>query len=283
MTEPDGGGLVIPKKGESLEVPERGTRNVLAGRKKLKEFYQLKKQEKEAAAAAASATATAAASTENSNGDANDIITFENSLSLLDDEEKLKKYLQTNSIDDILKLRNSIAHKLSSHDSAKKSIVYDNYYELIKLSETLGSLSNGEHTVDLSPTIHGVVPLSRKGRQVIDSGYLESVFDDLTSFVDNRVTNFCSNFQEIATAPSSNDDNSSITGMIARDEDDNNLSANKSKLEAELNILLKSDFNQFTEKQKSDLIKELKDIKSLSTTNYLLSNQIDQIIAKVSI
>lgn len=58
----------------------------------------------------------------------------------LSDPENLKKYINSTSIEDMLKLRNKAAGRLNHHDIEKKLIIYDNYYELIKLSQVLSNL-----------------------------------------------------------------------------------------------------------------------------------------------
>ena len=52
--------------------------------------------------------------------------------------------IKTAPIEEILKIRNDLSAKLNSSNQTKKSIIYDNYYELIKLSNTLSDLSTSK-------------------------------------------------------------------------------------------------------------------------------------------
>ena len=115
-----------PKVSEPTTEPQR---KVLSHRKKLQEFYRLLEKDDSASKSSNAiperdeAPATVAAR--------------------LKEPEALDQFIKTASAREILKVRNEIALALSFHDSEKKTIIYDNYSELIKLDHTLGSTRDG--------------------------------------------------------------------------------------------------------------------------------------------
>ncbi|EGW30500.1 uncharacterized protein SPAPADRAFT_63319 [Spathaspora passalidarum NRRL Y-27907] len=109
--------------------------------------------------------------------------------------EELNNIIQNSSINDILKLRNRITHTLNSQDSAKKSIIYDNYYELIKLSETLSDLSKGMHN-----EVNGLGIYEEK--QESKEKFMDDVLSDLHDFINSEDTKmFNRPFEEILDVP----------------------------------------------------------------------------------
>ncbi|CAH2354529.1 hypothetical protein CLIB1423_17S01200 [[Candida] railenensis] len=267
--------------GGTLSAP--ANRKVSAGRKKLQEFYHLQaelkeKEEKEKEKQKQEGGTVASESLDPVT------VTTENSLELLNSPEKLSSYLNSNSIHDILKLRNSIAHNLNSHDSEKKSIIYDNYYELIKLSEILGSLANHKSKSTTSSSNIGQfgqgINLHNK---VVDGKNLEATFQELISFVDTDVSYFNSKFEDLVEksidVPS--DDSSSIKTIIGgKDEED--VEINTSALEREINLLLASDV-PVSQEEKASLVTNINVLLGeLDGKNSLLSNQLKAVVARFS-
>lgn len=103
-----------------------GTRRVLSHRKKLQEFYKL--------------------NAETSGESKTEDLKEEPRLSKIEqlrDPKALELFTKVSTAHEMLKVRNEIALKLNFHDLEKKTIIYDNYSELIKLDKTLGSVKNG--------------------------------------------------------------------------------------------------------------------------------------------
>lgn len=110
----------------NVVVVPQNNRKVLAHRKKLQEFYKLHSDSQE----------------EKKKEDAEEekqIPTIEK----LQDPELLAQFVKDSSAQEMLKVRNEIALKLNFHDLEKKTIIYDNYSELIKLDQTLASVKQG--------------------------------------------------------------------------------------------------------------------------------------------
>lgn len=116
---------VVPTSPTVSTLPS-GTRRVLSHRKKLQEFYKLHAE---------------------SQGEQKvEEVKEEPKLSRteqLKDSRALKQFTKESTAQEMLKVRNEIALKLNFHDLEKKTIIYDNYSELIKLDQTLGSVKNG--------------------------------------------------------------------------------------------------------------------------------------------
>lgn len=104
-------------------------RKVLAHRKKLQEFYRLH--------------------AENQEEKKTEEVKEEASLSTIEklqDPEVLDQFVKKAGAHEMLKIRNELALKLNFHDLEKKTIIYDNYSELIKLDQTLASVKQGTLT-----------------------------------------------------------------------------------------------------------------------------------------
>ncbi|KAG7666230.1 uncharacterized protein J8A68_000225 [[Candida] subhashii] len=109
-------------------------RRVSSRRKALQEFYHIQEQ--------STSNTNSTTSTEETNTSTTTTPTPTTGSKVdLQDVEQLKQFIQNSKIEDILALRNQMMYKLNSQDSEKKSIIYDNYYELIKLNNTLSDLS----------------------------------------------------------------------------------------------------------------------------------------------
>lgn len=181
----------------------------------------------------------------------------------LKDPELLNKFIKENSIQDILRLRNSITNDLNSHDSAKKSIIYDNYYELIKLNQVLGDLSKSKPSdtnTSLAPSSnHDLQNLElykkdKNNSHSITDAYIDTVFNDLSNFINEEADGFSDDFESVARRfqddYTSSDSNASVKGIMeSEDEIEPGIKANskfpesidKINLVNEISVLLGND------------------------------------------
>lgn len=130
----------------------------------------------------------------------------------LDDPHKLNEFLRTAKAADILKVRNSAANKLNFHDLEKKSIIYDNYYELIKLNQVLSNLSADK---DKKKS-----PMDEEREKPVTDEYVNSVLAELSAFLTNEASQFNQDFQkvvELICRETDSDSMSSVKGISARD------------------------------------------------------------------
>ncbi|OBA21385.1 hypothetical protein METBIDRAFT_21783, partial [Metschnikowia bicuspidata var. bicuspidata NRRL YB-4993] len=61
-------------------------------------------------------------------------------LQTLGDDKAMDEFLKTAGARDVLRVRNAAANRLNGHDLERKSIIYNNYSELIKLSHILNDV-----------------------------------------------------------------------------------------------------------------------------------------------
>lgn len=174
-----------------------GTRKVSSRRKALQEFYKL--QESEKLSSPNNETTEPQNQPENSqqqenshgigiifNGlDANSHVDIES----LGDAAELNKYIKTATVEDMLKLRNQAANKLNHHDVERKSIIYDNYYELIKLSQVLSNL-------DVASAKTSSLDMDAKPK--VTDQYVNKVLGELTDFLAGEGAVFNQDFEEVA-------------------------------------------------------------------------------------
>ncbi|SGZ48865.1 CIC11C00000002869 [Sungouiella intermedia] len=107
----------------------------------------------------------------------------------LKDAGELEKYIRTARIEEMLRLRNQAANKLNHHDVEKKSIIYDNYYELIKLSQVLSNLDVSSAKTN---------PLNMEEKPKVTDQYVNEVLGDLTEFLAGEGTIFNQDFELVA-------------------------------------------------------------------------------------
>lgn len=173
-----------------------GTRKVSSRRKALQEFYKL--QESEGLNSQTNQTTEPQKQPENSqqenshgigvifNGlETNSHVDIES----LGDAAELNKYIRTATVEDMLKLRNQAANKLNHHDVERKSIIYDNYYELIKLSQVLSNL-------DVASAKTSSLDMDAKPK--VTDQYVNKVLGELTGFLAGEGTVFNQDFEEVA-------------------------------------------------------------------------------------
>lgn len=236
------------------------SRQVLSRRKALQDFYNIHHQESQD-----TNIEELISSSETTNN-----VNF-------NDPEQLLKFMKSTPVEEILKLRNSITNKLNSHDLAKKSIIYDNYYELIKLSQILGDLSKPkpvakENTLDgLGIFTNPPNELKTKTKEINDHD-LDSIFTDLSKFINEDVQQFNTEFETVVKSLQKdfdNDDNdsaSSMKGIAGNSEKDKfPESINKQQLVKEVNLLLDEDPKNVKQESKNKILNDIQDIlKSLN-------------------
>lgn len=164
--------------------PIPGSRKVSSRRKALQEFYKLQEAENQKSSQQESNDIPTSNKTESDSGPIGLGIETGQTESLepheeidvekLADPAEMEKYIQSAPIEEMLRLRNRAAGKLNYHDVEKKSIIYDNYYELIKLSLVLSNL-NAE------TTRHTKVPEESKLK--VTDKYVNDVLGELTDFL----------------------------------------------------------------------------------------------------
>lgn len=103
----------------------------------------------------------------------------------LKDPEAINAFIKNASASELLKVRNQASGKLNFHDSEKKSIIYDNYYELIKLNQVLSDLSGREKKKSI---------LDEDQAEVVNDEHLRKVLGELSSFLDNTASKFDQGF-----------------------------------------------------------------------------------------
>lgn len=117
--------------------------------------------------------------------------------------EDVEQFIKTSSTRDILKLRNKIQLQLSSSSQKKKEIIYDNYYELIKLSNMLGDLSESKRLISNIPSVQDSEKIDslsgfkifsqtddNNGPEVSIDTYLEEVLNGLSNFNQSTIKKF---------------------------------------------------------------------------------------------
>lgn len=119
----------------------------------------------------------------------------------LNDPVELDNFIKRLDVGELLKIRNHISNGLNQHDLEKKSMVYDNYSELIKLSDTLAALNDGkgENNAGFSLYSEETIPL-------VTSNYIDTVFTELTSILETDASVFNQEFQKVVETISANFD-----------------------------------------------------------------------------
>lgn len=253
---------------ESPRIPSATTsRQVLSRRKALQDFYNIHHQEQDTHKEELASKPLISSSETKHNVNFND-------------PEELSKYMKSTPVEEILKLRNSITNKLNSHDLAKKSIIYDNYYELIKLSQILGDLSKPksvakENVLDgLGIFTNPPSELHTKTKEINDHD-LDSIFTDLSKFINEDVQQFNTEFETVVKNlqkdfdSCDNDSASSIKGIAENPEIEKfPQSINKQQLVKEINLLLDQDPKNVKQESKSKILNDIQDILKLLNVHH---------------
>ena len=254
----------LPSQVESPRISSTTSRQVLSRRKALQDFYNIHHQESQDTNIEKLTLKPLISSSE-----AIHDVNFNNA-------EELSKFMKNTPVEEILKLRNSMTNKLNSHDLAKKSIIYDNYYELIKLSQILGDLSKPK-SVAKENVLDGLgiftntpnEPIT-KTKEINDQD-LDNIFTDLSKFINEDVQRFNTEFETVVKNIQKDFDNdddstSSINGIAERSEiGEFPENINKQQLVKEVNVLLDQDPKNFGQESKKKILSDIQDIlKSLS-------------------
>ncbi|KAF3990224.1 hypothetical protein FT663_03268 [Candidozyma haemuli var. vulneris] len=186
--------LSSPVPGSSPSAPSTPTlgasRKVSSRRKALQDFYKLH-SETPKGNESEQELSSAEPKEEKENEEAKEQAVSEDhasSVEELNDPKKIEEFIKTASASELLKIRNSASGKLNFHDSEKKSIIYDNYYELIKLNQVLSDLSGKEKKRTV---------LEEDQKEIITDEHLQNVMGELTNFLDTTASRFNQNFTSV--------------------------------------------------------------------------------------
>lgn len=164
-----------PLGAESPKISQ-GTRKVLSHRKKLQEFYKLHAEKSE----------SNEKQTESQPDPSESLSTAEK----LKDPEELDQFIKKSSAPEMLRIRNELALKLNFRDLEKKTIIYDNYSELIKLDQTLGSVKKGS----LRTAEEDRFMLAMSGEKRAD---FNQVFKEAQNFLQQEASVFNQDFRSV--------------------------------------------------------------------------------------
>lgn len=248
-----------PTGSNSPVIKNDSTRKVSSRRKALQEFYHLQKQQNQEVPTI-EVQSEAPQTTDRKQSITNGID--------FDDAESFKAYVKNTPIEDILKLRNTITGDLNSHDLEKKAIIYDNYYELIKLNDTLKNISNPKPT-NIMDTL-----------EKLDHNAILTTLKELETFVDdNKVFNnpFPKVLDELQKDYDGADmaSTASVDGIIESDNIADSI--DRTQLIKEVNLLLSGPIQ--SNDKVSQKIESM--IKSLKPSDELLINQLKSIQASL--
>ncbi|KAK6463897.1 hypothetical protein DFJ63DRAFT_311197 [Scheffersomyces coipomensis] len=279
--------------------PNIGSRKVSSRRKALQEFYNISHDEDHPGSIDSSLksdTQTLSPTQDRSNGDKSDILpktrTRANSTKLnLNNPEDVANFIKTGNIEDILKLRNSITNKINTHASEKKTIIYDNYYELIKLSQTLSDISNAMPLKE-EKELNGLGIFSENGADdskaaINGEDYLDSVLSDFSNFLKNDAVVFDGEFEDVVKNLQSTISKSDSTASmnVIPDSNGNKTLPDDIKIDElikELDFLLDADTSSLSDEDKSKFVKSIDTMldKLKSTKNELLILQLNDLKKK---
>lgn len=162
------------------------SRKVLSRRKALQDFYKILSERKEEGEHLSADKEEEHPVAEETKKDGP--IDYISQAEALSRPENLSEFLKTAKPEEILKVRNSVANKLNHHDMEKKSMIYDNYYELIKLNQVLSNLSadknNKKNMLD-----DGVKPVTEED--------VTRVFGELSDFLNSDAALFNQDFNNV--------------------------------------------------------------------------------------
>lgn len=166
-----------PESPSAPSTPTLGSsRKVSSRRKALQDFYKLHQEKGEG-------THEAPASEPKEDEEKK---TEETTLTAdLNDPSSIEEFIKTASASQLLKVCNKASGKLNFHDSEKKSIIYDNYYELIKLNQVLSDLSGKERKKPV---------LDEEQKDVVTDEHLQKAMDELTTFLNDKASRFNQDF-----------------------------------------------------------------------------------------
>lgn len=235
-----------PAFSESPHIDSKTNQSSLSRRKALQDFYSINESE------SSQANSKKVQEVDTSNV-SSDIEKFTNN--------GTDEYLDR-PIEEILKLRNSVSFTLNSYDLTQKSLIYDNYHELISLSNTLKDFSlpkpqRGKQHLLESFGISVPSEGDEKSEKGTSGDFIEDTLADLRNFVGSKVKRFSTDFESLIQElrqelkdGSEADSNASVKSIKENSEQDSfpdNL--DKDMFIKELNSLLQSDRNTAIEKR----------------------------------
>lgn len=216
-------------------------RKVLSRRKALQDFYNIQQQQQEEQQGEQGKDEDSKSKEEEPVSDSK--VDFS-------DPQQLNQFIKRSSLKDILKLRNSITNDLNSQDLARKSIIYDNYYELIKLNHVLGDLTKAKTVAEPDSASQALESLKiytqneQAAKETISDDYIEDIFTDLISFVDEETSQYNKSFKEVVEdfqLDSVDTDSVSSIKPIVEKPPKFPSSVDKTQLVKEINVLLAND------------------------------------------
>jgi hypothetical protein len=188
-----------------------------------------------------------------------------------EDAEAVKQFLQLASINDILQVRNGVSGKLLSQELTKKSIIYDNYYELIKLRQILDGVSKSSivnTTQSAQSALDDLTNLNSRKERPENVKSVEQILGDLKSFINKESKTFNADFNSVVSNITNKhrhlDSNAS---MVAIPDKEEAADVDSAQLTAEITAVL----NPARAKDK-DFIKSLAE--SANPDNLLLQRDI---------
>ncbi|EMG50248.1 hypothetical protein SBY92_003600 [Candida maltosa Xu316] len=193
--------------------------------------------------------------------------------------ENIDGLIKNSPIEDILKLRNEITLKLSSSSQTKKSIIYDNYYELIKLNNTLSDLS----TVKVNKKQPGFKfydedEEDKGANEVTKEEYVDSVLDGLEKFVNSEGKRFNGSFSEVLDRLNTDSASDSASMVTIKGTEDEQLSKpEKQELVDHINYILALSNKSLDDEAKEEAIKDIDNILSKNSDNEVLTLQLTKI------
>ncbi|KAI5956962.1 hypothetical protein KGF54_000581 [Candida jiufengensis] len=239
-------------KDQQVPQPQQTTRKISSRRKALQEFYHLQ-QSQQSSQSNTSTNETISTDNGESTLIKNELIespqhSNEPKLSSIEDVEM---FVKNSSNKDILVYRNKIQSQLDSSNQRKKEIIYDNYYELIKLSKMLEDITDTSKKIP-STRENQVNELTgfkiyENDEQTHNSDstdeYINDILQELSDFNSNQISNFTDGgFKEVIKRLNANQDRSlssaSMAGIYNESEIENLSEEEKSKIINQLNYIL---------------------------------------------
>lgn len=248
------------------------TRKVSSRRKALQEFYHLN---------------------ENSNGNLNSssvsttpgVITSVENLDI-SNPENIDNMIKNSPIEDILRLRNSISSKLNSSNQTKKSIIYDNYYELIKLSNTLADLSTAKliKKKDSSLPFKLYEAEEENDANNVTKGttkeeYVDKTLDELSEFVLHEGDKFNGSFNEVLDKLNCSIASDSASILTLKEDDQDQLEqAPKQEIIDHINYILNlTHEKELDENTKEKALEDIRNILKNNPNNEILALQLNKL------
>lgn len=247
----------------------RGGRHTLSRRKALQDFYKINKDGSE----------EPQTNDEKPRNSLNLDGKLAEQLKSLQEPELLNAYLKTTPVEDILKLRNSIVNNLNSQTLEKKSIIYNNYQELIKLNTVLMKLSQSPPKQKASALDSFGTKVEKTEPHKTDESYLESALSNLAEFFSGEAKNYNLDFKSTV-------ENIMIDSGVPKERFDSSEESARSnvemqKLVREINTILSSRVDQLDSETKRSILGDIETILSkLNTEDELLILQLNEIKKK---